>query len=98
MGYAAEYFTGERCDGLSIIGLLCIIPFPIAEEVGFQSWSWRMEGRFFIKFLTQRRRVAEYAEEFIAACGRGIGVGRSFIKVFIAEASRTRASRSGDTR
>ena len=44
MEYAAEYFTGEICDGLSIIGLLCIIPFPIAEEVGVQSWSWRVEG------------------------------------------------------
>ena len=30
-----------------------------------------MEGRFFyLKFLTQRRRGAEYAEEFIAAFGR----------------------------
>jgi len=48
--YAAEYFTGERCDGLSIIGLLCIIPFPIAEEVGVQSWSWRVVGSFFCTF------------------------------------------------
>ena len=52
MEYAAEYFTGEICDGLSIIGLLCIIPFPMGEEVGVQSW----------RFLTQRRRGAEYAE------------------------------------
>jgi len=43
--YAAEYFTGERCDGLSIIGLLCIIPFPMGEEVGVQSWSWRFRGQ-----------------------------------------------------
>ena len=72
MGYAAEYLTGEICDGLSIIGLLCIIPFSMGEEVGVQSW----------RFLTQRRRDAEYAEIFRAACGRGIGVGRFFIKVF----------------
>ena len=52
MEYAAEYFTGEICDGLSIIGLLCIIPFPMGEEVGVQSW----------RFLTQSRRGAEYAE------------------------------------
>ena len=38
--YAAEYFTGERCDGLFIIGLLCIIPFSMGEEAGVQSWSW----------------------------------------------------------
>ena len=27
--YAAEYFTGEMCDGVSIIGLVCIIPFSM---------------------------------------------------------------------
>ena len=43
--YAAEYFTSERCDGLSIIGLLCIIPFSMGEEVGVQSWSWRVRGQ-----------------------------------------------------
>ena len=39
--YAAEYFTGERCDGLPIIGILCIIPFPKDKEVGVKSWSCR---------------------------------------------------------
>ena len=64
MEYAAEYFTGEICDGLSIIGLLCIIPFPMGEEVGVQSW----------RFLTQRRRGAEYAEGSVVR-SQGSGVG-----------------------
>ena len=44
MEYAAEYFTGERCDGLSIIGLLCIIPFPMGEEVGVGDLGVRSQG------------------------------------------------------
>ena len=43
-----------------------------------------------LRFLTQSGRVAEVSR---AACGRGIGVGRSFIKVFIAEAQSRRARR-----
>jgi hypothetical protein len=52
--YAAEYFTGEICDGLSIIGSLNIIPFPIAEEVGVQSWSWSSsKGSIFFPLLAR---------------------------------------------
>ena len=37
--YAVEYFTGEICDGLPIIGLLCIIPFSMGEEVGVKKFE-----------------------------------------------------------
>ena len=34
-----------------------------------------MVGSFYLEFLTQRRRDAEYAEVFWAACGSSQGLG-----------------------
>ena len=60
--------------------------------VGVWSWSWRVEGSFFyLKFLTQRRRGAEYAEGFIAACGR---IARATLSAAIPQPAYKRAQRA----